>query len=102
VPIGTLIAMPPSVDVAALGLTPGGAALARALQDFGAYCDDSSGSAAITLSAEGAAEGLPGLAQMRQDFPVLHRHLRPVTNNTAATPGGGGIPRAPAAPALTP
>jgi len=100
VPIGTLIAIPPGVDVARLGLTPSGLALARALQDFGAYCDDSVGTDGIAISAEGASEGMPELAEMRRDFGVLHRYLRVVLNNTAARPGGGGVPRELTAPAF--
>jgi hypothetical protein len=100
VPIGTLIAIPPNVDITALGLTPSGLVLARALQDYGAYCDDSSGYNGILLSAEGATEGMPELEQMRKDFITLHRYLRPVTNNTPASIGGGGAPRQPPAPPL--
>jgi len=100
VPIGTLIAIPPGVDISALGLSPSGLALARALQDFGAYCDDSVGTDGIEISAEGASEGMPQLADARRDFQVIHRYLRAVTNNTQATPGGGGTPRAMAPPAF--
>ena len=102
VPIGSLIAIPPTVDVTTLGLTPSGLALARALQDYGAYCDDSAGSSGIVVSAEGATEGMAELQDMRADFPKIHQYLRPVTNNTAATPGGGGTPRRPPAPPLAP
>ncbi len=98
VPIGTLIAIPPGVDIGHLGLSASGLALARALQDFGAYCDDSVGTDGIVISAEAASEGLPGLADMRRDFPLIRRFLRAVLNNTAATPGGGGRPREAAAP----
>jgi hypothetical protein len=99
VPIGTLIAIPPDVNIAGLGLSPSGLALARALQDFGAYCDDSVGTDGIAMSAEGASEGMQQLADMRRDFPLIRRYLRAVVNNTAATPGGGGIAReAPAPP----
>jgi hypothetical protein len=100
VPIGTLIAIPPNVDVTKLALSPSGVALARALQDYGAYCDDSAGSRGIVISAEGAAEGMPELEDMRRDFPRIHPYLRPVKNNTAASPGGGGVPRQPPAPPL--
>jgi hypothetical protein len=100
VPIGTLIAIPPGLDVAALGLSASGRALARALQDFGAYCDDSVGTDGIEISAEGASEEMPQLADARRDFPVIHRYLRAVTNNTRVNPGGGGVPRAQAAPGL--
>ena len=102
VPIGTLIAIPPAVDVTKLGLTPSGLALAQALQDYGAYCDDSAGSQGIVISAEGATEGMAELQAMRADFPKIHAYLRPVTNNTAATPGGGGTPRQSPAPPLMP
>jgi hypothetical protein len=100
VPIGTLIAIPPDVPIGRLGLSPGGLVLARALQDFGAYCDDSVGTDGIVISAEGASEGMPQLAEMRRDFPAIRRYLRVVMNNTAATPGGGGAPRQAPAPAL--
>ncbi len=102
VPIGSLIAIQPSVDVTKLGLSPSGLALARALQDYGAYCDDSAGSSGIVISAEGAAEGMAELRDMRADFPKIHPYLRLVTNNTAETLGGGGTPRRPPAPPLVP
>ncbi len=100
IPIGSLIAIPADVDIAGLGLSPSGLALARALQDFGAYCDDSVGTDGIVLTAENAAEALPELADMRRDFALLHTYLRVVLNNTATTPGGGGTPRASPAPSL--
>ncbi|HKY90911.1 MAG TPA: hypothetical protein VJM11_07715 [Nevskiaceae bacterium] len=102
VPIGTLIAIPASIDITRLGLNSHGLALARCLQDYGAYCDDSKNSFGISLSAEGASEGHPGLQKMRLDLGKLHPLLRPVLNNTERTPGGGGTPRRPPAPPLMP
>ena len=84
IPVGTLIAIPRDVDVTTLHLTPAGLALARALQDFGAYCDDSVGTDGIVVSAEGASETLPELAQMRHDFPLIRQYLRVVLNNGPA------------------
>jgi hypothetical protein len=81
VPVGTLIAIPRNVDVEKLGLSDGGLALAHALQDYGAYCDDSVGTDGIVLSAETASEGSWPLVQMRRDFPLLHLYLRAVLNN---------------------
>ncbi len=81
VPIGTLAAIPPSVQVDRLGLSPAGLALAHALQDFGAYCDDSVGTDAMVLTAEGAAETMPELAQLRREFPVIRAELRIVVDN---------------------
>jgi len=79
VPIGTRIAIPAGVRLDALGLSAPGLSLARALQAYGAYCDDSVGSDAIVLTAENAAEGLPGLAAMRGDWPRIRRELRVVS-----------------------
>jgi hypothetical protein len=76
IPIGTRIAITPGVRVDTLGLTPSGVALARALQTYGAYCDDSVGTDGIVLTAEGAAEREPGLADMRRDFPRIREFLR--------------------------
>ena len=81
VPIGALAAIPPSVRVDRLGLSAPGVVLARALQEYGAYCDDSVGTDGLVLTAEGAAEGMPELAAMRRDFPVIRQQLRLVTNN---------------------
>jgi hypothetical protein len=81
VPIGTLIAIPRDVDVDKLGLSPAGLALAHALQEYGAYCDDSVGTDGIVLSAEAASENSLPLSQMRGDFPRLRLYLRAVLNN---------------------
>jgi hypothetical protein len=81
VPIGTLIAIPPDIKLDKLGLSAGGLALAHALQDYGAYCDDSVGTDGIVLSAEAASEGSVPLAQMRADFPRFRPYLRAVLNN---------------------
>lgn len=103
VPIGQLAAIPPSVDVTTLGLTPVGLALAHALQDYGAYCDDSDGDTLIHFSVENAvATQIPAatITEMQKAIKKLRPYLLPVMNNTPATPGGGGTPRAPAAPPL--
>lgn len=76
VPIGTRAAIPRTVDITHLGLSPPGLALARALQEYGAYCDDSVGTDGLVLTAENAAETLPGLAAMRRDFPAIRQQLR--------------------------
>lgn len=103
VAIGQMLAIPPSVDITTLGLSPAGLALARALQDYGAYADDSTTATKIHLSSENAAFGLPGTIAMKADFgDILWTLLRPVLNNTAETPGGGGTPRRPRLPALIP
>ena len=100
VPIGTLVAIPGRVHVDAMGLSAAGLGLAHALQDYGAYCDDSVATDGLVLTAEGLSEGMAELAAMRRDFPVIRTALRVVENNTADPPGGGGVPRAALAPGL--
>ena len=97
IPIGTLFAIPSSVDLNSLGLTPQGLVVARALQQFGAYDLDSADGNAV-FYAEPTAEGSIGNA--RGDISKLVKLLRPITNNTAGSVGGGGSPTAPTAPPL--
>ncbi|UJR78327.1 hypothetical protein [Sandaracinus amylolyticus] len=54
VPCGGRIQLDPSVNVDALGLTPSARIIARALQEYGAYVGDYSGS--ISLYADGSPE----------------------------------------------
>ena len=96
-PMGALVAIPAAVDVASLGLSAKGAAVAHAAQDYGIYVGDTGGTG-ITLQAElGDPELDDGLAN---DLPTIANLLQRIVNNTAATPGGGGTPRAPLAPPL--
>ena len=94
IPLGTLLAIPSSVDVTTLGLTPGGLVLAHALQDFGAYDVDSTGAGVpAALDADPSAETDPVLAQMRHDAATLVRRLRAVTNNSAGRSERRGGPQ---------
>ena len=95
VPMGSLFAIPPGVDVEAMRLSPEGKALARALQDYGAYVVDRSGMASLYCELSCDASGTE---RMKVDFRTLFPHLRAVTNNAPSSVGGGGTPRV-AAPA---
>ncbi len=110
---GTLLALPPEVDIGAFGLDPAGPAmaLARALQDHGVYLVHSfrgpAGSAAAGWTPPALqlfAEELPGgdphelAAAVSRLVPLL----KVVANNGPASPGGGGEPRRPPAPGLIP
>ncbi len=97
IPIGTLLAIPAGIDVDAMQLTPPAVAVARALQQYGAYVVDTA--AVMTLYAEPNAPAAD-IAAIRDALPRIRRELRIVTNNTPATPGGGGIPLATPAPPL--
>jgi len=97
IPMGTLIAIPPDVNLQSLGLSQSGFALARALQDYGAYVTDAA-SGGVKFYAETAASDL--LDDVRADLDKIFPYLRPVLNNSEDAPGGGGRPRAPIAPTL--
>ncbi len=92
IPMGTLFALPPAVDVNALGLSPEGTALARALQDYGAYVVDRAGT--VALYCELACDD-DGYEKLREAWRVLHPQVRAVTNSSATSVGGGGAPRVP-------
>lgn len=65
VPMGSLVAIPRTVDLAGLNLSPSGLVLATALQQYGAYVGDRS--SALTLYAEPSAESAK-LTAMRKDL----------------------------------
>ncbi|MCC6523739.1 MAG: hypothetical protein IT373_13870 [Polyangiaceae bacterium] len=93
--MGSLVALPPDVDIGALGLSPAGLELARALQDYGAYVVDAGSD--LNFYAEPTAAAEVGLA-LYDDINDLAPLVRLVANHTATTPGGGGTPRRPPAP----
>jgi hypothetical protein len=97
VPMGTLAAIPASVDVTKLGLSATGVAVARALQDYGAYVVDRSG--CTCLYAEPSTPRA-AVSALRKDVAKLRSLLRVVTNSSEAQPGGPGSRRAPLAPEL--
>jgi hypothetical protein len=98
VPMGSLVAIPPDVDLAALDLTPGGMVLARALQDYGAYLVD--GSRQFVFYAEPVLEDHPAVHEMRADADLIQSLLLPVLDNSPTSVGGAGARRAVPAPPL--
>ncbi|MGH7785771.1 MAG: hypothetical protein ACRERC_02835, partial [Candidatus Binatia bacterium] len=106
VPMGALLAIPPQVDLASLGLSPFGLVIARAAQDYGVYVVDRGG-AGITFLAE---LGNPDIRWQGRgaddpawwkDIETIKNALKRVTNNGPTSRGGGGVPRVPLAPHLT-
>jgi hypothetical protein len=95
--MGQFVAIPRTVNLSSLGLSPGGLALARALRDYGAYLVDASSN--FTFYAEPSAES--ALSGARADLDKIRAQLRIVTNSSASSVGGGGAPIAPAAPPFT-
>jgi hypothetical protein len=101
-PMGTLLAIPPTVDVTALGLSPQGLVMARAAQNYGVYLVDSGGGGLTFLAQLGDPEirwdGTATSPPWWRDVEIIAGTLQWVINNSATTPGGGGTPRAPLAP----
>ncbi|MDD7969382.1 hypothetical protein [Actinomycetospora lemnae] len=117
--LGALLALPPAVDIATIGLTTEpGRQLAWTLQNYGAYIVDDTNGPQFALNAEVGPAG-----SMREqfrgdwgyDFEVESevtdnpwaedvKRIRPllqvVDNNGPASVGGGGTPRQPLLPPL--
>ncbi len=100
-PMGALLAIPPNVDIGALGLSPTGLVLARAAQDYGVYIVDSTGGAGMTIMAELNDPDIRWAGWQNDVAAVVH-HLQWITNNGVSSVGGGGHPRGPLAPAFGP
>jgi hypothetical protein len=97
-PMGSYAAIPPTVDLATLGLRPASLVVARALQDYGAYVVDRSGS--WTLYGEPTLTGDTRVSDIRGDLAKIRSVMKVVTNNSATNVNGGGTRRAPLAPPI--
>jgi hypothetical protein len=100
-PMGSLLAIPQSVNLNNLKLSPQGLVVAKAAQNYGIYIVDRGGSGFSLLAQLGDPEipwGGPQVPYTYQDLAVIRNELQLVTNNTPTTPGGGGSPLAPPAP----
>jgi hypothetical protein len=95
-PMGSYVAIPPTVDVEVLPISSAGKVLARALQTYGAYVVDRAG--AFTFFAEPTLSGDARVTAMRNDLAAIRATLGVVTNNSASNVNGGGVRRAPLAP----
>ncbi|MEJ2611934.1 MAG: PKD domain-containing protein [Candidatus Thiodiazotropha sp.] len=90
VPMGSLVALDPNVDITSLGLSPKGLAIARALQNYGGYVVINA--ATVTLSCELACDQTD-VAELAESWSFLYPYMRVVTNSSATTVGGGGARR---------
>jgi hypothetical protein len=104
VPMGTMVAIPKSVDITRLGLGPEALALARALQDYGGYVVDRAGDGTVAFYAEpnvpdGWYTSIAGPTWTGGQLTAIRSLLQVVDNNGPSSIGGGGAPMAPLAPA---
>lgn len=110
--MGSLLALPPSVDIVTMGLqTAPGRKLAWTLQNYGAYVVDDTGWDVYALDAEQGVDSefqsFYGFSMWASSGPwyddvmLIFRSLSVVDNNTVDTAGGGGRTREPLAPAFS-
>lgn len=99
IPMGSLFAIPPTVDIKSLGLSPEGLMLAKAMQDYGIYVGDRASQVTLYASNDVQRE-LPGqFNKLVSDFQkILRNELRYVTNSGANSIAGGGVRRQPTQP----
>lgn len=89
IPMGTLFAIPPSVNVETLGLSGAGLYVARAAQRYGVYITDRSSSIALYAESTTSHTDATSIKNAWQ-LQILPR-LRRVTNNTSTNVGGGSL-----------
>jgi hypothetical protein len=117
--MGSLLAIPASTDITGLGLeSEPGAQVAWTLQNYGAYVVDRYQSG-YSIPAENGPAGVKDTefysdygyhlaarvihnTPWMRDFGRLVAALQIVDNNTVSTAGGGGTPRQPLAPPISP
>lgn len=101
VPMGALLALPPSVDVEALPLTREGRVLARAYQRFGGYVVDATDKTmSLAVLPQGCDKQM--ISHLFADRRTIRDRLVRVLNNSPDHIGGPGERIAAAPPVLTP
>jgi hypothetical protein len=117
--MGALLALPASLDVATLGLrTQPARELAWTLQNYGGYVVDNTGQSRWDFAVERGPAGRfvdqfkadwsirfdddDRTTDWAHDISTLFLNLSVVDNNAPGAVGGGGTPRQPLAPAITP
>ena len=109
--MGSLLALPPDLDIASLGLTTEAATkLAWTLQNYGAYVVDDTSWNVHAIDAEvGVAEEFEAAygfgmqassGSWYEDMMTIFGALAVVDNNGPGAVGGGGAPLQPLAPPI--
>jgi hypothetical protein len=105
IPMGQLFTIPKSVNVGALGLSPSARAIAKAIQDYGAYVTDRVGDGTVSFYAEpsvpsGWLSDVAGPNWSGSQLATIRTNLTAVTNNGPGSVGGGGTRPLALAPAF--
>ena len=96
--MGSLLAIPASIDVGTLGLSAAAQRVAKAAQDHGVYVVDAAGANMVFYAEPAAAAEVP--SSLGAELDAIVARLRIVTSNAAGATAGGGAPRACTAPPL--
>uniref|UniRef100_UPI0023EAE7C9 carbohydrate-binding domain-containing protein n=1 Tax=Methylobacterium crusticola TaxID=1697972 RepID=UPI0023EAE7C9 len=81
------------VDLSTIGIkTAEGMALAKAYQNYGGYVTDTAGPNTINMAYVETGATNQQINNLHTDMQAIRDHIQLVTDNTAATPGGGGTP----------
>jgi hypothetical protein len=97
--MGALLALPPGQDCNVLANSAQARKICHALQDYGAYVVDDTAWDVHAIDVEKGAEFGDG-GSFHSDLQRIFTLLAVVDNNSASSVGGGGVPRAPLAPAF--
>jgi hypothetical protein len=103
IPMGSLLAIPPSVNVGTLGLSAVGKVIATAAQNYGVYVVDTGGDGLGFLSELGNPElsnDTISAQLLSEELTRIASKLQVASNNSVLSPGGGGTPRTSLAPPL--
>ena len=109
--IGTLLAIPPEVDITTIGVGTSGPSyeIAKALQDYGGYIVDMGEAPLVFFADYEAADELGGAEKLNAhgggaplQVAKLLPYVRVVTNNAPESIGGGGVLRRSPAPPFNP
>ncbi|WP_245447629.1 carbohydrate-binding domain-containing protein [Methylobacterium sp. 17Sr1-1] len=102
IPLGSLFAIPKDVDLTKIGITTAeGMALAKAYQNYGGYVTDTAGPNTLQLAYLEKGVSQSQVDNLFKDMAAIRSHIELVTNNTAATPAGGGDHSVPSTPTTT-
>jgi hypothetical protein len=105
IPMGQLFTIPKSVNIDTLGLSSAARAVAKAMQDYGAYVTDCTGPGTVAFYAEPTVPSawlgdVAGPNWSASSLTTIRKNLVAVTNNGPTSVGGGGSRPIASAPAL--
>jgi len=90
IPMGSMFALPQTVNIDSLNLNPAGRALAWTLQNYGTYVLIRAGTTALYAEPDAETQNPATIADMRAAWTQLRPLMEVVTNSGADNVAGGG------------